>query len=92
VDADFLTFYRIDLRDPDTRISAESFFARAFRLFAYRGAMRQELQAEVENNTDPQPAYTAPAAVAPAPAAKADSDGTRWVSPGEMKSLFPDLF
>ena len=93
VDADFLTFYRIDLRNPDTRINAETFFSRAFRLFAYRGVMRQELQIEVDNNTDPAPAPTSPpppAAVSSGP--RVDADGTRWVSPDQMKTLFPDMF
>jgi hypothetical protein len=91
VDADFLTFYRIDLRDPDTCISAESFFARVFRLFHYRGAMRDRLQAEQEENEDGgSPSVgAAPSPVAPS---QVDADGTRWVSPDQMRNLFPDLF
>lgn len=97
IDADFLAFYRIDLRDPDTEITAESFFSRVFRLFNYRGAMRDALQAEQAEEekrggrSASTPDYT-PARTAPTPTAPADTGGTKWVSPDEMKFLFPDLF
>jgi hypothetical protein len=90
VDADFLVFYRIDLRDPNTRISAESFFARLFRLFHYRGALRDRLQVEqqeAEDHGHPPPAPTQ----AQTPS-RVDTNGTRWVSPDEVRNLFPDLF
>ncbi len=89
MDADFLVFYRIDLRDPDTAISAEAFFARVFRLFHYRGALRDRLQAEQEADEHPAPAPQPTPAPSPA---RVDWEGTRWVSPEEMKALFPDLF
>lgn len=93
IDADFLAVYRIDLRDPATRISGPTFFARASRLFSYRGAMRERLLVEQEENRNNPPArsnpgYTPPAAAAPA----ASDDGVRWVNPDDMKALFPDLF
>ena len=85
-----MVFYRIDLRDPATVISAEAFFARLFRLFHYRGALRDQLQAEQEAEQVHGPTHSppSPAAAGPAP----DRSGTRWVSPDEMKTLFPDLF
>lgn len=100
VDADFMAFYRIDLRDPDTDLSAETFTSRAFRLFNYRGAMRDALtaeQMEEEKRGGRAPAASSaptPARqpAAPAPAQQADREGTRWVSPDEMRVLFPDLF
>lgn len=91
MDADFLTFYGIDLRDPDTHITAEAFFARAFRLFNYRGAMRDALQAEqqkAEERGEPQRAAAQPTQVG----SSTDAQGTRWVSPDQMKTMFPDLF
>ena len=88
MDADFLVFYRIDLRDPATRISAEAFFARVFRLFHYRGALRDRLQAEQQDAEQQGPPPAAPAPAQP----QVDRSGTRWVSPDEMKNLFPDLF
>lgn len=79
--------YRIDLRDTD--IDAARFFALAYRLFAYRGAMREEAAAEARNNETPQ---QTPRPVS-APHAQAQPvDGETWVSPDEMKTLFPDLF
>ena len=90
MDADFLVFYRVDLRDPATRISAEAFFARLFRLFHYRGAIRDRLQAEQEE--EHQPTRHSAAQHEPAPPAQVDRSGTRWVSPEEMRTLFPDLF
>lgn len=68
------------------------FLSRAFRLFAYHGVMRQELQIEVDNNTDDPPPQPVSAAPARPSAPRVDADDTRWVSPNEMKTLFPDLF
>lgn len=70
------------------------FLARAFRLFAYQGCMRQELQIEVDNNTThtATPAPTTPAPVALTAQPHTDADGTRWVTPEQMKAQFPDLF
>jgi hypothetical protein len=69
------------------------FFARVFRLFAYRGAMREELLIETRNNEEngppPQP-DTAPTPTPSAPQQRA-AGGEKWVSPAEMKALFPDL-
>lgn len=59
-----------------------------FRLFHYRGALRDRLQAEQQEAED-QP--TQPPG-APRQESYTDADGTRWVSPDEMKNLFPDLF
>jgi hypothetical protein len=92
VDADFLTFYRIDLRNPHTRIDAEAFFARVFRLFHYRGAMRDRLQAEQQDAEDNGPPPAVGASPSPVAPSQVDADGTRWVSPHEMQALFPDLF
>jgi hypothetical protein len=93
IDADYLAFYRVDLRDPDLDLDAETFFSRVFRLFNYRGAMRDALQAELqeeEKRGGPPPTDRhTPAPAAPQPT---DSGGTKWVSPDEMKTLFPDLF
>lgn len=83
-----MVFYRIDLRDPDTVITAEAFFARVFRLFHYRGALRDRLQAEQQENEDSPPA----APGSPRQESYTDADGTRWVSPDQMRNLFPDLF
>lgn len=90
LDADFLAIWRIDLRDPATVMSAEAFFARAFRTFAYRGAMREELLAEQRNNEDnggPAPRPSPPTAT------PSDGGGTRWVSPEQMLAIYdnPEL-
>lgn len=97
LDADFLAIYGIDLRDPDADLSAEMFFARAFRLFSYRGAMREALQAEQEaNEPAPAPHAAAPRPVTPRPAvgepSGVDAEGTEWVSLDDMRQRFPDLF
>jgi hypothetical protein len=96
VDADFLVFYRIDLRDPELDLSAGAFTARAFRLFNFRGAMRDALtaeQMEEEKRGGGSAPAPAPAAQRSAPApVPQDPSGTKWVSPDEMRVLFPDLF
>lgn len=91
LDADFLAVWGIDLRDPDCGITAERFFALAFRTFAYRGVMREELLAEQRNNEDrgPPPTTSGPTPSRQAPAG--EGDGAKWVSPEEMKAMFPDL-
>jgi hypothetical protein len=65
------------------------FFARAFRLFAYRGSMREELLIERSNNEENSPA---PRAASPQPTAQ-DDGGTRWVSPEQMLAIYnnPEL-
>lgn len=67
------------------------FFVRAFRLFAYRGVMRQELEIEQANNAERE-VYRPEPSAPPPPPAHSDPGGTRWVSPHEMKALFPDMF
>lgn len=89
LDADFLAVYRIDLRDPATDISAERFLALAFRLFAYRGSMREELLIEQDNNKTTGPPVPASP---PSRGAPDRDDGATWVRPDEMQNLFPDLF
>lgn len=87
LDADFLAVYRIDLHDCD--ITAPRFLSLAFRCFAYRGVMREELLAEQHSNEGhgPSPTSGPPSRQAPAN----DDDGAEWVSPDEMKAMFPDL-
>lgn len=85
LDADFLAVYRIDLHDCD--ITAPRFLSLAFRCFAYRGVMREQLLAEQRANEGHGP----PPSAAPAPAARQDDAGAKWVSPDQMKAMFPDL-
>lgn len=61
------------------------FFARAYRLFAYRGSMREEAQIEARNNEQPQPAVSPPPSHAPP-----QSGGETWVSPEQMLALYND--
>ncbi len=62
------------------------FFARAYRLFAYRGSMREEAQIEARNNEQPQPAASPPPSYTPPP----QSGGETWVSPDQMLALYND--
>lgn len=78
-------------------MSAEVFFARAFRLFNYRGAMREALLAEQHDNGAPAAAArpvepARPVAAGGAQPSGVDADGTEWVSLDDMRTKFPDLF
>lgn len=63
------------------------FFARAYRLFAYRGSMREEAQIEARNNEQPQPAAISSA---PSRTPPPQSGGETWVSPEQMLALYND--
>lgn len=70
------------------------FFARAFRLFAYRGAMREELLIETRNNEETGPQQYSPPSVTASAAEPQQSDSaTRWVSPEQMLAIYhnPEL-
>ena len=98
LDADFLAVYGIDLADPDCDIPAELFFTRAWRLFHRESSMRAHLEAEQAEQERGEGSGVRPVQPAPSPqvhgaaAEQVDADGTRWVSPDQMKQLFPDLF
>jgi hypothetical protein len=54
--------------------------------------MRQELQIEQENNEPDEPAPASrPMALTSSNSTASDGERERWVTPEEMKALYPDL-
>lgn len=80
--ADFLTFYGIDLRD---EVDGPTFFALAHRLPAYQGVMAARMEEERDEQPTPAPAVQQRAAPRPA------GDGVTEVSLTAFRATFPGL-